>query len=208
MEFHTPHASVVSMVRPDSSGRILRFALPLTLIPARFPSRSGGNLKEGGKTEPVPSAVPLAQRGEPKGGGRNPAGTRCSKANQDGVAYRNRQPDRIARARQMRREMGEAEKRLWTRLRRNQIGFHFRRQAPVGPYFLDFYCAKARLCIEVDGDLHAQRSAEDRQRDLYLQQLGILTLRVPSGELYAHLDAVVEYIAHLCRERTNLQEQG
>jgi very-short-patch-repair endonuclease len=124
------------------------------------------------------------------------------------VAYRNRQPDRIARARQMRREMGEAEKRLWTRLRRNQIGFHFRRQAPVGPYFLDFYCAKARLCIEVDGDLHAQRSAEDRQRDLYLQQLGILTLRVPSGELYTHLDAVVEYIAHLCRERTNLQEQG
>jgi very-short-patch-repair endonuclease len=93
--------------------------------------------------------------------------------------------------------MGEAEKRLWTRLRRNQIGFHFRRQAPVGPYFLDFYCAKARLCIEVDGDLHAQRSAEDRQRDLYLQQLGILTLRVPSGELYAHLDAVVEYIAKL-----------
>jgi len=72
----------------------------------------------------------------------------------------------------MRREMGEAEKRLWTRLRRNQIGFHFRRQAPVGPYFLDFYCAKARLCIEVDGDLHAQRSAEDRQRELYLQQLG------------------------------------
>ena len=67
----------------------------------------------------------------------------------------------------MRREMGEAEKRLWTRLRRNQIGFHFRRQAPVGPYFLDVYCAKARLCIEVDGDLHAQRSAEDRQRDLY-----------------------------------------
>jgi very-short-patch-repair endonuclease len=108
----------------------------------------------------------------------------------------------------MRREMGEAEKRLWTRLRRNQIGFHFRRQAPVGPYFLDFYCAKARLCIEVDGDLHARRSAEDRQRDLYLQQLGILTLRVPSGELYAHLDAVVEYIAHLCRERTNSQEKG
>jgi len=79
---------------------------------------------------------------------------------------------------------------------------------PSDPTFLDFYCAKARLCIEVDGDLHAQRSAEDRQRDLYLQQLGILTLRVPSGELSAHLDAVVEYIAHLCRERTNLQEQG
>jgi hypothetical protein len=39
--------------------------------------------------------------------------------------------------------------------------------------------------------------------------LGILTLRVPSGELYyAHLDAVVEYIAHLCRERTNSQEKG
>jgi len=106
----------------------------------------------------------------------------------------------------MRRETGEAEKRLWRRLRRNQLGFHFRRQAPVGPYFLDFYCAQARLCIEVDGDLHVQRPAKDHQRDLYLQRLGILTLRIPTGELYTHLDAVVEHIAHLCRERT--QRQG
>ena len=51
MEFHTPHETVVSIVRLDSSGRILRFALTLTLIPARFPSRSGGNLKEGGNYE-------------------------------------------------------------------------------------------------------------------------------------------------------------
>ena len=117
------------------------------------------------------------------------------------MVYRNRQPDHIARARHMRREMGEAEKRLWRRLRRNQLGFHFRRQAPVGPYFLDFYCAQARLCIEVDGDPHVQRPAEDHQRDLYLQSLGILTLRIPTGELYTHLDAVVEHIARLCRER-------
>ena len=122
------------------------------------------------------------------------------------MLYRNRQPDRIARARQMRREMGEAEKRLWKRLRCNQIGFHFRRQAPVGPYFLDFYCAPARLCIEVDGDPHAQRSTQDHQRDLYLQQLGILTLRIPTSDLYMHLDAIVEHIAHLCRERTKQRE--
>ena len=165
----------------------------------RFPLGAGG-------TEPVLCAVPLAKRGEPYGGGQNPAGTPSPIANRKSMPYRNRQPDRIARARQMRREMGEAEKRLWKRLRRNQIGFHFRRQAPVGPYFLDFYCAPARLCIEVDGDLHAQRSAEDHQRDLYLQQLGILTLRIPTSDLYMHLDAVVEHIAHLCRERTKQRE--
>ena len=51
MEFHTPHETVVSNVRLDSSGRILRFTLTPTLIPARFPSRSGGNLKEGGNYE-------------------------------------------------------------------------------------------------------------------------------------------------------------
>ena len=72
MEFHTPHAVVVSTVRPDSSGRILRFTLTPTLIPARFPSQSGGNLKEGEKTEPNPHSVPLAKRGEPYGGGQRP----------------------------------------------------------------------------------------------------------------------------------------
>ncbi len=56
MEFHTPHFREVSNLRPDSSGRILRFALTLTLIPARFPSRSGGNLKEGGEIQQEPVA--------------------------------------------------------------------------------------------------------------------------------------------------------
>jgi very-short-patch-repair endonuclease len=100
----------------------------------------------------------------------------------------------------MRREMGEAEKRLWRRLRRNQLGFHFRRQAPVGPYFLDFYCAQARLCIEVDGDLHVRRPAEDHQRDLYLQRLGILTLRIPTGELYTPTSTLPWSTSPTCAE--------
>jgi very-short-patch-repair endonuclease len=117
------------------------------------------------------------------------------------MRYRSRRPANITRARQMRRKMGETEKRLWQRLRRKQTGFHFRRQVAVGRYFLDFYCAKARLCVEVDGDLHAQRQKRDRQRDAYLQQLGILTVRIPSSDICRQLEQVVEYIAQLCRMR-------
>ncbi len=121
------------------------------------------------------------------------------------MLYRNRYPVNIERARQVRRAMSESETLLWKRLRRKQTGFHFRRQVAVGPYFLDFYCAKARLCVEVDGDTHAFRAESDRQRDEYLQRLGILTVRIPTSELYTHLDEVVEYIAHLCRERAAQQ---
>ncbi len=47
--------------------------------------------------------------------------------------------------------MTRPEKTLWYLLRRNSLGWHFRRQHPIGPYILDFYCAALKLCVEVDG---------------------------------------------------------
>ena len=56
------------------------------------------------------------------------------------------------RARQLRSNLTEAEIRLWSRLRRKQLdGFRFRRQQPIGPFIVDFFCPAAKLVVEVDG---------------------------------------------------------
>jgi very-short-patch-repair endonuclease len=64
-------------------------------------------------------------------------------------------------------------------------GFKFRKQPPLGPYALDFYCRQAGLAIEVDGISHemGDRPGRDKKRDDWLAQLGIETLRIPAREI-------------------------
>ncbi len=81
--------------------------------------------------------------------------------------------------------MGVSKRKLWEFLRKDQRGFRFRRQHPVGPYVMDFYCSDALLCVEVDGEQHEQRQDLDRRRDEYLASLGVLTLRIRSLDLFA-----------------------
>ena len=95
------------------------------------------------------------------------------------------------------------ERTLWQRLRTNKTGFHFRRQHPIGPYVLDFYCHEARLCVELDSEAHVEFTADrDAERDLYLEQFGILTLRISNGEAGGLTGECVEKIRQLCRSRT------
>ncbi|MBX7132537.1 MAG: DUF559 domain-containing protein [Fimbriimonadaceae bacterium] len=116
-----------------------------------------------------------------------------------------RNPNREAteKARKLRKGLSESERILWKRLRGHGVGFHCRRQVPVGTYVLDFYVDEAKLAIEVDGDLHCEpeRRARDAVRDAYLASRGVETLRVPTSELYESLDAVVEVIYRRCCER-------
>src|SRR5690606_24230399 len=76
-------------------------------------------------------------------------------------------PPMLRRARELRSEMTQPEWTLWQMLRRSQTGLRFRREHPVGPYVLDFYCASARLCVEVDGPVHEEpeQVARDAIRD-------------------------------------------
>ena len=70
---------------------------------------------------------------------------------------------------------------LWVRLKNRRLGgFKFRVQHPIGPYILDFYCAEARLAVEVDGRTHwsAEQAAHDARRDAYFRAMGIQTLRL------------------------------
>ncbi len=96
-------------------------------------------------------------------------------------------------ARKLRHDMTDAERRLWSRLRDHQLGAHFRRQAPLERYVLDFVCFPARLVIEVDGGQHAE-SATDQVRDAWLLERGFRVLRFWNNEVLENTDGVVETI--------------
>ena len=94
------------------------------------------------------------------------------------------------RARELRRDMTPAERRLWVILQRRQIeGFRFRRQCPVGPYIADFACLEARLLIEVDGGQHMDE-AGDVRRDTFLRREGFRVLRFWNNEVMTNLEGV------------------
>ena len=93
-------------------------------------------------------------------------------------------PEARALAQRSRQALTLPEGLLWKALKaRRQEGLHFRRQHPLGPYVLDFYCAQARLCVEVDGDSHgaADRPERDAARDRWLASQGIGTLSAPAS---------------------------
>jgi very-short-patch-repair endonuclease len=98
-----------------------------------------------------------------------------------------RAPNRtIEQARVLRRQMSLPEVVLWQALRQKRlVGLRIRRQHPVGPYILDFYCPAARLAIEVDGFAHdtAIRARRDERRRAWLSQRGITVLRVRAGDV-------------------------
>jgi very-short-patch-repair endonuclease len=89
--------------------------------------------------------------------------------------------------------MTEVERKLWSRLSRRQLaGFKFRRQAPIGPYVVDFYCPAGRLVIEVDGPTHIATEIPDAERDRWLEARGYRVLRFDADQAYDETDAVVE----------------
>jgi very-short-patch-repair endonuclease len=110
-------------------------------------------------------------------------------------------------ARALRRSMSPPEVALWQRLRERPAGLKFRRQHPAGAYVLDFYCAAARLCVEVDGGAHLMGAnpGRDLRRDALLAEHGITTLRVPAVEVLGRMDAVVRMVVATAAERIPLQ---
>ena len=69
------------------------------------------------------------------------------------------------RSRELRHDMTSAERILWQELRANKLGVHFRRQQVIAGFIVDFYCHKADLVIEVDGDIHNLQQEEDARRE-------------------------------------------
>ena len=92
----------------------------------------------------------------------------------------------IKRARALRKKRTWAQKLVWSWLRdRRFSNYKFRREHPVGPYFLDFFCEEARLSIELDGSGHGFRGQQafDAERTAYLASMGIKELRFWNSRL-------------------------
>jgi very-short-patch-repair endonuclease len=103
----------------------------------------------------------------------------------------------IERARVLRKKLTPPEARLWVALRRNQLnGLRFRRQHPIGPFIVDFFCPSARLAVEVDGVTHSLGDSEtyDARRGSYLERVGLTVLRIPAEFVRDNLDAVLREI--------------
>lgn len=100
----------------------------------------------------------------------------------------------IRRAREFRRKLTPPEARLWVALRQNKTGLRFRRQHPIGPYILDFYCDAAKLAVEVDGEGHLGRVDHDERRDRWLRDQGVRTLRIRAVEVRDNLIGVLDTI--------------
>ncbi len=91
--------------------------------------------------------------------------------------------------------MSLTEWKLWGELRGRQIaGYKFRRQVPIGPYFVDFACLEAKLVVEVDGDHHAFQSEYDARRDDWLGNQGFRVFRFWASEIDHNLGGVLEEI--------------
>ena len=92
---------------------------------------------------------------------------------------------------------------LWLALRRNDEGLRFRRQHAAADYVLDFYCAPARLAIEVDGEAHSRgdRPMRDAARDRWLAARGVRVLRYPAIDVLSNLESVVSEIIATALDR-------
>ncbi|MGL5838044.1 MAG: endonuclease domain-containing protein [Sphingorhabdus sp.] len=117
--------------------------------------------------------------------------------------------DTVKRARKLRSEMSLPETVLWRVLRTRPSGLKFRRQHPAGIYVLDFYCAAARLAIEVDGMAHdsIRAAGTDAARAQFLRSQHVATLRVPAKVVLEDLEAVVVRIVDVCLERVGKIKQ-
>jgi len=100
-----------------------------------------------------------------------------------------------ARVKQLRANPTEPERILWNALRgRNLGGLKFRRQHPIEPYIVDFYCAEASLVVELDGQSHDDRKAYDAQRTTALGQCGLTVMRIANDDVLHNLSGVAEAI--------------
>jgi len=91
--------------------------------------------------------------------------------------------------------MTDAERKLWWYLRALLTKeFHFRRQATIGPYFVDFACHKERIVIEIDGSQHMARIRADAARTAFLNSQGYRVLRFWNNEVLQQTEAVMAAI--------------
>ena len=112
-------------------------------------------------------------------------------------------PAILQRSREFRHPLTPPEAKVWHAVRKRQLGFKIRRQHPIGRFIADFYCAEARLVIEIDGDTHAapDQAAYDSARTAWLEERGYKVIRFQAGEVDRNLQGVLRRIKEACEAR-------
>ena len=115
--------------------------------------------------------------------------------------YQDQPSGTVSRARQLRRQASEPERRLLRALREAFPHLKWRRQVPLGPFYADILCFTERLVIEVDGDTHAGRETQDAARTIFIQSEGYRVLRATNPDVTHNLDGVIRQISFSLREK-------
>ncbi len=112
-------------------------------------------------------------------------------------------PALLQRSRDFRHPLTPPEAKVWEAVRDRKIGFKIRRQHPIGRFILDFYCAEAKLAIEIDGDAHAaaDQAAYDSTRTAWLEERGYRVIRFAASEVGRNLAGVLGAIRAACEAR-------
>lgn len=113
-------------------------------------------------------------------------------------------------ARDYRHPLTPAEAKIWSRVRNRGLGFKIRRQHPIWRFIADFYCAEAKLIIEIDGDSHSQPDQEeyDRARTQWLEDRQYKVIRIMNNHVHKHLEAALKEIYIACQERVAKLKSG
>lgn len=107
-----------------------------------------------------------------------------------------------AKRRALRKKMTPAEVAFWKELRREKLGYKFRRQFGIGHYIIDFYCPRLKLAVELDGDIHTLETnkRKDEIRNKYLQNCGIIVKRYWNHQIFEDINSVVEELYYICKD--------
>ncbi len=104
------------------------------------------------------------------------------------------------RAIKLRKELTPAERKLWARLRNDQLGVNFRRQHAIGQYIADFCSLKSKLIIELDGSQHLEQKEYDQERTKYLEEQGYKVIRFWNNDVTNNIESVILAIMHALRD--------
>src|SRR6187200_3119501 len=113
-------------------------------------------------------------------------------------------------AKQLRKNMTDAEKVLWAYLRTGVNGLRFRRQHPIGHYIADFFCHKAKLVVEIDGSIHTRPDIKEKDdiRQKELENLGYFTIRFTNEQVMKDIEVVIKTITEKTVELNKLFNQN
>ncbi len=119
--------------------------------------------------------------------------------------YSHRTPQRLQFRKELRKQMTKEERKLWFECLRD-YPVRFRRQEIILDYIADFYCSRAKLIVELDGEQHADPVEKERDalRTRRIEQLGYKVIRIPNREIWRNFQGVKEYIYREMKKRLKM----